>query len=44
MKFHHCILNNISSMELNFQTSEIAKFTVTFEVQNIDLDLLTDEE
>lgn len=44
MKFHHCILNNISSMELNFQTSEIARFTVTFEVEKIDLDLLTDEE
>lgn len=44
MKFEHCILNNLSSMELNCQTSEIGKFTVTMEVQSIDMDLMTDEE
>lgn len=44
MKFEHCILNNLSSMELNCQTSEIGKFTATFDVQSIDMDLLTDDE
>lgn len=44
MTFGHCILNNLSSMELQFSTSEIATFTVTFEVEYIDLDLMTDDE
>lgn len=44
MKFQHCILNNLSSLEMNIQTSEIGTFTATFEVESIDLDLLTDEE
>ena len=44
LKFGHCILNNISSMELTCQTSELSKFTVTFEVETLDLDLLTNEE
>lgn len=44
LKFGHCILSNISSAEFTCQTSELSKFTVTFEVETIDLDLLTDEE
>jgi hypothetical protein len=44
MTFGHCILNNVSSMELQFSTSEIGTFTVTFEVETIDLDLMTDDE
>lgn len=44
LKFQHCILNNVSSAEFTCQTSELSKFTVTFEVESIDLDLLTDEE
>lgn len=44
MCFGHCILNNLSSMEQNVQTSEIATFTATFEIETLDLDLMTDEE
>ena len=44
LKFGHCILSNISSAEFTCQTSELSKFTVTFEVETLDLDLLTDEE
>lgn len=44
LKFQHCILNNVSSAEFTCQASELSKFTVTFEVESIDLDLLTDEE
>lgn len=44
LKFSHCILSNISSAEFTCQTSELSKFTVTFEVETLDLDLLTDEE
>ena len=44
LKFQHCILNNVSSAEFTCQSSELSKFTVTFEVESIDLDLLTDEE
>ena len=43
-KFGHCILNNVSSCEFTCQSSEICKFTVTFEIETLDLDLLTDEE
>lgn len=44
LKFQHCILNNLGSAEFTKQTSELCKFTVTFEVESIDLDLLTLEE
>jgi hypothetical protein len=44
LKFGHCILNNVSSAEFTCQSSELSKFTVTFEVETVDLDLLTDEE
>lgn len=44
LKFGHCILTNISSSEFTCQSSEIGKFTVTFEVETLDLDLLTEEE
>lgn len=44
MKFSHCILNNLSSAEFTCQNSELSKFTVTFEIETLDLDLLTDEE
>lgn len=44
MKFGHCILSNLGSAEFNCQQSELSKFTVTFEIETIDLDLLTDEE
>lgn len=44
LKFGHCILSNISSAEFTCQASELSKFTVTFEVETIDLDLLTDED
>lgn len=44
LKFGHCILNNISSTEFNCQTSELSTFTVTFEVETVDFDLLTTEE
>lgn len=44
MKFGHCMLNNLSSAEFTCQNSELSKFTVTFEIETLDLDLLTDEE
>ena len=44
LKFGHCILNNVSSVEFTNQSSELSKFTVTFEVETLDLDLMTDEE
>jgi hypothetical protein len=44
LKFGHCILNNVSSTEFTCQSSELSKFTVTFEVETVDLDLLTNEE
>ena len=44
MKFGHCILSNLGSAEFNCQTSELSNFTVTFEIETLDLDLLTDEE
>lgn len=44
MVFGHCILNNLSSMELTKQQSEIGKFTATFEVETIDLEVIKEEE
>lgn len=44
MTFSNCFITNVSSIELNFSTSEISKFTVTFDIENMNLDLLTAEE
>lgn len=44
LKFHHCILNNLSSLELKYGESETASFICTFEVENMSFDLETKEE
>jgi hypothetical protein len=41
--FGHCILNNLSSAEFTKQQSEISKFTVTFEVETVDLELAAEK-
>ena len=43
-KFIHCILDNLSSIELTKQQSDICKFNVTFKCEGVDLDILTNEE
>ena len=37
LKFSPCLLNNISSLDLNFQESSQATFTCTFKYEQLDL-------
>lgn len=44
MKFHHCILSNISSLDLSVKGSEIGTMTCTFEYEEMTFDVETEEE
>lgn len=38
LKFSPCLLNNISSLDLNFQESTEASFTCTFKYEQLELE------
>ena len=44
LKFHHCILNNLSSLVLKYSGSEIGTIIATFECEYLSFGLETDEE
>lgn len=44
LKFHHCIINNLSSLDLKYGSSEIGTIIATFEVESLSFDLETKEE
>jgi len=44
LRFHHCIINNISALDLSFKSSDLGTMVVTFEVEDMSFHVETDEE
>lgn len=44
LKFKHCILSNIGSLQLQYGVSEEATFVCTFEYEEIDIELMCEDD